>query len=34
MKEKIGAKTVAGIFKYALKYKLIGVDEGALTGVG
>lgn len=33
MKEKIGAKTVAGIFKYALRYKLIGVDEGALTGV-
>jgi DNA-binding NarL/FixJ family response regulator len=31
MKEKIGAKTVAGIFKYALRYKLIGVDEGALT---
>lgn len=33
MKEKIGAKTVAGIFKYALRYKLIGVDEGALTTV-
>lgn len=31
MKEKIGAKTVAGIFKYALKYKLIGVNEPALS---
>lgn len=29
LKEKTGAKTVAGIFKYALRYKLIGFDEGA-----
>lgn len=33
IKEKIGAKTVAGIFKHALRYKLIAMDEDALTFV-
>jgi DNA-binding NarL/FixJ family response regulator len=34
IKEKIGAKTVAGIFKHALRHKLIAMDEDALSFVG
>ena len=31
MKEKVGAKTVAGLFRYALKYNIIGFQEGVCT---